>query len=45
MNSHNAYHIGHIVVIRKAAGNWDPEKERNKVFPPFTVHCSPFACS
>lgn len=26
MNAHNAYHIGQIVVMRKAQGSWDAEK-------------------
>jgi hypothetical protein len=26
INIHNAYHIGQIIEIRKANGNWDPKK-------------------
>lgn len=26
INAHNAYHIGEIVVVRKAQGSWDPKK-------------------
>jgi uncharacterized damage-inducible protein DinB len=26
MNTHNAYHTGQILYIRKLAGNWDPNK-------------------
>jgi len=26
LNTHNAYHIGQIIFIRKQQGNWNPEK-------------------
>ena len=27
MGAHNAYHIGQVVVMRKAQGSWDAEKD------------------
>ncbi len=29
INSHNAYHIGEIVMVRKEQGSWDPKKGVN----------------
>jgi hypothetical protein len=26
MNTHNAYHAGQLLVLRKLHGNWDPKK-------------------
>jgi len=26
INTHNAYHTGQILYIRKLAGNWNPDK-------------------